>query len=43
LAKFNFGGEIVELGEKLGYTREQFIAARGQGILEVLKLMNNAL
>jgi Domain of unknown function (DUF4157) len=44
MAKFNFqAGAIMEIGEKLGFTREQFGAARGRGIEEVLKKMESAM
>jgi len=40
IAKFNFkASSIVEIGEKLGFTRTQYIAAKNDGIREVLKRM----
>jgi hypothetical protein len=40
IAKFNFkASSIVEIGEKLGFTRAEYIAAKGDGIREVLKRM----
>ncbi len=44
IANFNFKGVgIIEIGEKLGYTRTQFSAAKGKGVHDVLKLMDKAL
>ena len=44
IARFNFKGDrIVEIGEKLGYTREQFNAPGGRGIREVMKRMDKEL
>jgi hypothetical protein len=44
MGNFNFKGSgIVEIGEKLGFTREQYTAAKGDGIKEVLKRMEKTL
>ena len=44
IAKFNFRGSgIVEIGEKLGFTRKQYGDAKGDGIKEVLKRMEQVL
>ena len=44
IAKFNFkASSIVEIGEKLGFTRTQYIAAKSDGIREVLKRMAKAM
>ena len=44
MANFNFKGSgIVEIGEKLGFTRKQFGDAKGDGINEVLKRMEKVL
>jgi hypothetical protein len=44
LANFNFKGSgIVEIGEKLGFTRKQYGDAKGGGIKEVFKRMEKAL
>ena len=44
LANFNFKGiGIVEIGEKLGFTRKQYGDAKGDGIKQVFKRMENAL
>jgi hypothetical protein len=44
IAKFNFkGSSIVEIGEKLGFTRDQYVAAREKGIREVMKRMEQAM
>jgi hypothetical protein len=43
-ATLNFKGtNIIEIGERLGVTRQQFSAAKGQGAKEVLKKMNKLL
>jgi hypothetical protein len=40
IATFNFkASNIVEIGEKLGFTRTEYIAAKNNGIREVLKRM----
>jgi uncharacterized protein DUF4157 len=40
IATLNFKGTgIIEIGEKLGFTRNQFSGSRGRGIEEVLKRM----
>jgi hypothetical protein len=44
IAKFNFkASTIVEIGEKLGFTRAQYVAAKNDGIREVLKRMEQAM
>ena len=44
MATFNFKGSgIVEIGEKLGFTREEYGKAKADGIKEVLKRMKGAL
>ena len=44
MATFNFKGSgIVEIGEKLGFTRKQYGEAKADGIKEVLKRMKGAL
>jgi hypothetical protein len=44
IAKFNFkASSIVEIGEKLGFTRTQYVAAKNDGIREVLKRMEQAM
>jgi uncharacterized protein DUF4157 len=44
MATFNFKGSgIVEIGEKLGFTRKQYGEAKDDGIKEVLKKMEGAL
>ncbi len=44
LANFNFKGSgIVEIGEKLGFTRKQYGDAKGDGINEVFRRMEKAL
>lgn len=44
IAKFNFQGTgIIEIGEKLGFTRKQFSDSQGGGIREVLKRMEKAM
>jgi len=44
MATFNFKGSgIVEIGEKLGFTRKQYGDAKADGIKEVLKRMKGAL
>jgi len=44
VATFNFkGGAIVEMGEKLGYTKKQFDESNGKGLREVLKRMGKAM
>jgi len=44
IATFNFkGAGIVEIGEKLGFTRKQYGDAKGDGIKEVLKRMEKVL
>ena len=41
IATFNFKGTgVIEIGEKLGYTKKQFGAAKGNGTTEVLKLLD---
>ena len=44
LANFNFKGSgIVEIGEKLGFTRKQYGDAKADGVKEVLKRMEKVL
>jgi hypothetical protein len=44
IAKFNFkGSSIVEIGEKLQFSRAQYVAAKNDGIREVLKRMEKAM
>ncbi len=44
MANFNFKGtHVIEIGEKLGYTRKQFGDSKGAGIKEVMKRMAKAL
>jgi hypothetical protein len=44
IATFNFkGAGIVEIGEKLGFTRKQYGEAKNDGMKEVLKRMEKAL
>ena len=44
IARFNFKGSgIIEIGEKLGFTRQQFSASKGNGIPEVMKRMDKTL
>jgi len=44
IGNFNFKGSgIVEIGEKLGFTRKQYGDAKGDGIKEVLKRMEKVL
>ncbi len=44
IAKFNFKSTgIVEIGEKLGFTKQQYAAAKGDAIRQVLKKMEQAM
>ena len=44
MGNFNFKGSgIVEIGEKLGFTRKQYGEAKADGVKEVLKRMKGAL
>jgi hypothetical protein len=44
MATFNFKGTgVIEIGEKLGFSRNQFSGSRGRGIEEVLKRMAKVL
>ena len=44
IAKFNFkASSIVEIGEKLQFSRAQYVAAKNDGIREVLKRMEKAM
>jgi hypothetical protein len=44
IAKFNFKGTgVIEIGEKLGFTRKQFSDSKGRGTREVLKRMDKVL
>jgi hypothetical protein len=43
IAKLHFKGNIIEIGEKLGFTAKQFNAAPGDGIREVVKRMEQAM
>ena len=44
MAKFNFqGSQVLEIGEKLGFTSKQWGEAKGNGLREVLKKMEKLL